>query len=235
MPSLADLPATSLVLACDMEPDQLERVVGATKNVNKVASYKIGAAIALQLGLAEVVRRIRAICQDAVIIYDHQKAGTDIPDTATEFMKTLRRCAVDAVILFPLAGPATQSSWITAAQANKLDVIVGGHMTHGEYLASEGGYIDDAAVPRLFEAAAESGIRNFVVPGNQPQAIERIRNTVSKGEANVALFAPGFVTQGGDLTDAARIAGPRFHAIVGRHIFNAPDPGAAAQQMTQKL
>lgn len=232
---LAVLPPTSLVLACDMPAEQLSSIVRATHRVPKVRTYKIGAALALELGLRTAVDQIRAAAEDAVVIYDHQKAGTDIPDTAKGFMATLSRAGVDAVILFPLSGPVTQKAWITEAQEHGLDVIVGGYMTHDEFLRSEGGYIDDDAVERLFRLAGDSGVRHFVVPGNHPDAIAKIRSYVDIEDGSVGLWAPGFVTQGGKLTEAARVAGPRFHAIVGRQIFRDPDPETAARQMSSEL
>jgi orotidine-5'-phosphate decarboxylase len=235
------LPRTSLVLACDMPPDQLTRVVQATASVPEVAAYKIGAALALELGLGVVVKEIRNLAPEALIIYDHQKASTDIPDTGLAFMDAMKRCGVDAVILFPLSGPATETAWITAAQGEGLEVIVGCHMTHAEFLASDGGYIDDEAVARAYELARDRGIRDFVVPGNNPAAIRDIRARVETGDNGVLpdevvrYFAPGFVAQGGEITEAAHAAGSNWHAIVGRGVYATADPAAAARQLASKL
>ena len=182
MAALADLPRTSLVLACDMPPQDLTRVVKETATVPEVAAYKIGAALALELGLGIVAREIRNIASDALIIYDHQKASTDIPDTGVAFMEALKRCDVDAVILFPLSGPATETAWIAAAQGEGLDVIVGCHMTHAEFLVSDGGYIEDEAVGRAYELARDRGVRDFVVPVTIRKRSERFELASKPGK-----------------------------------------------------
>lgn len=235
MPRLADLPATSIVLACDMPPERLKDVARATATVAGIEAYKIGAALALEMGLAEVARTIRAVAPGATLIYDHQKAGTDIPDTAPGFMQALARCGMDSVILFPLAGPATQTAWITAAQEAELDVIVGCHMTHPQFLESEGGYVADSAVARAYKMARDRGVTDFVVPGNKPEVIEIIRSQIEAPGDKLRYFAPGFVAQAGEITAAAKAAGSNWHAIVGRGIFGSPNPAEAARQLTAKL
>ena len=98
------------------------------------------------------------------IIYDHQKAGTDIPDMGAKFMEACK--GFDAVILFPQAGPDTEKAWIKAAQDAKMHVIIGGEMTHSGYLNETGGFLENNAPARIYEIAASMGVSEFVVPGN---------------------------------------------------------------------
>ena len=174
--------------------------------------------LALEVGLPTVVAETRKHT-DKPLIYDHQKAGTDIPATGEAFMQMLKRVGMDAVILFPMAGPQTQSAWTMGARNAGLGVILGGHMTHPAYLASDGGYITDAAVDTIYERAAEDHITDFVVPGNKPEVIQRIRERLTEVVDNAAFYAPGFITQGGSISEAAKAAGARWHAIVGRALF----------------
>jgi orotidine-5'-phosphate decarboxylase len=51
----------------------------------------------------------------------------------------------------------------------------------------------------------------------------------------LTFFAPGFVAQGGEITEAAKAAGKFWHAIVGRAIYEAEDIRKAAEEMTSKL
>lgn len=224
----------SIIPACDTPLDVAVALIEATRDLDAVGAYKIGATLALSHGLPTVVRIIRDLTQKP-IIYDHQKAGTDIPDTADMFMGALQSHGVDSVIIFPMAGPATQRAWVTAAQHHQLHVIVGGVMTHRGFLASDGGYVRDDAPRRIYEAAASSGVTSFVVPGTNPTTIGAVRRYVRKHCANPILFAPGFVRQGGKINDAARAAGSHWHAIVGRAIYEAPDMRKATVELCANL
>src|SRR4051812_4749951 len=97
----------SIIPACDVDFAQFERILRETANIPEIGAYKIGAALALSEGLRSVVKIARKYTQKP-LIYDHQKAGTDIPDTGKQFASTIKSCGIDAVILFPFAGPTTQ-------------------------------------------------------------------------------------------------------------------------------
>lgn len=224
----------SIIPACDVSFSEFERLLDATADLEGIGAYKIGAALSLSIGLPKVVSAVRDRCTKPVI-YDHQKAATDIPETAKFFMQVLANAGIDAVILFPQAGPATQRAWVSAGDDAGLNVIVGGLMTHQSYLAGEGGYIRDDAPSAIYENASSSGVTHFVVPGNKPEAIKSIRDLVDRHCRNPIFYAPGFVTQGGQITDAARAAGSRWHAIVGRAIFEAPDMREAALSLCSHL
>lgn len=224
----------SIIPACDGDFDRFIDIVRGTHDIGKVSSYKIGAALCLSVGVATVVKAAREIT-DKPLIYDHQKAGTDIPDTAGAFMEALASAGVQAVILFPLAGPDTQAAWTTAAQASGLVVIVGGYMTHPQFLSSEGGYVSTEATDRIFGAAANQGVTDFVVPGNKPEVIRRVRQHLAATRADIAFFAPGLIRQGGRLSDAARVAGPRWHAIIGRALYESTDIRREAVALTAHI
>lgn len=228
------MPIRSLIPACDIELDRFEELVSAIHGMPQVGAFKIGAALGLSHGLPKVVATARRYT-DKPLIYDHQKAGTDIPDTAPAFMETLANSGIDAVILFPFTGPVTQSSWTQAAIESGLDVIVGAHMTHQGFLATDNGYITTDATERIYASAALAGVTHFVVPGNQPDVIRRVRDVVSEEQDDPVFYAPGFIAQGGSVSEAASAAGTRWHAIVGRAIFDAADPQAAVSSLSHNL
>lgn len=212
----------SIIPACDVTMARYEEILKHTACMPQVGAYKLGASLALSEGLPRLVETARRYTSKP-LIYDHQKACTDIPDTGLEFLKTLKRSGVDAIIFFPLSGPATQSSWIAAARDVGLPVIAGGHMTHEMFLLSQGGYIDDSSVEKMYEMSASLGIKDFVVPGNKPSVIANVRRLLAKHGMIPVFYAPGFISQGGKLSDAAVEAGPNWHAIVGRAIYEAKD------------
>jgi orotidine-5'-phosphate decarboxylase len=245
----------SVIPACDVPFETFRDIVKETAAVEKVGAYKVGVAF-LDIGLKKVVDTAREFTNKP-IIYDHQKAGTDIHEaTPDAFMDSMKRAGVNAVILFPQAGPITQYEWIKAAQARDLGVIVGGEMTHPRYLEgdmSEGkknyteifkelgmrpltGYLRKFAPEDMYELAARMGITDFVVPGNKPERISHFKEIIQKaGVENPVFYSPGLVAQGGEITEGAEAAGENFHAIVGRGIYKAEDKKAAALEHTSKI
>ncbi len=225
----------SVIPACDVETlEQFEDLVKQTADVDGIGGYKIGFELGLGFGLPAVVAAARKHT-DKPIIYDHQKAGTDIPDTGKNYAKLMKRSGVDTVIFFPQAGPETERAWIYHALDNGLKVIVGGRMTHPAYSVSEGGFITDEGALDMYRIAAKAGINNFVVPGNKPDVIKQVRDVVEAEGVNPVFYAPGFIAQGGSISDAAKVAGNNFHGIVGRGIYGAKDMHAAAVEHCSQL
>src|SRR3989344_5471565 len=168
----------SVLPACDVETlEQFEKLIEQTTDVDGIGGYKIGFELGLGFGLSAVVDVARKYT-DKPIIYDHQKAGTDIPDTGKNYARLMKRAGVDTVIFFPQSGPETERAWIYHALDNGLNVIVGGRMTHPAYSVSEGGYITDEGALDMYRIAARAGINNFVVPGNKPDVIKQIRDVI---------------------------------------------------------
>lgn len=212
----------SVIVAADV-PDiyHLKDLAAAVKDVPGIGGFKLGFSLGLQ-DLTTSVQIVRHYMGATFpIIYDHQKAGTDIPDTGKKFAKVLKDSGVDAVILFPFAGPATQEAWTTACFDAGLQVITGGVMTHPQFLVSEGGYIADESVERIYRNACKWGGTHFVVPGTKLDWVKRIRGWLINelNESNFVLYAPGFITQKGDISECGQAAGDKWHAIVGSAIY----------------
>lgn len=225
----------SVIPACDISNlRKLNRVVMETCGIEKIGGYKIGLELVIPFGLKKVVSTIRKHT-DLPIIYDHQKAGTDIPEMGEKFCNVCKAAGVNAVILFPQAGNVTATEWIRAAKNAGLGVIVGGEMTHPGYLAKNGGFIADDAPKRIYEIALSLGVTEFVVPGNKPEKILEYKQLIEARGVNPVFYSPGLVAQGGELTEAAKAAGRRWHAIIGRGIYEAKDMRKAAIELTNKL
>ena len=227
----------AVVVAADVKRiEDLEELVRETCEVEGIGGYKVGAILALRYGLTEIVNKIREYTS-LPIIYDHQKAGTDIPQLGEKFAEVVAESGVDGIILFPFGGAATEREWIRACQDAGLVVLVGGHMTQKEFLAWEGGFIADGAPKRMYEIAAEWKVRDFVVPGNKIEFVRLYRKLLERklGKGNFALWAPGFIAQGGVITKYALAAGPIWRAIVGSAIYKAKDKKKAAQIVTSQI
>lgn len=224
----------SIIPACDIPLQDYIGLVADTADVEGVGGYKIGFYLGLGYGLDKVVNLTRKLTNKP-IIYDHQKAGTDIPDTGSKFVEVCKNSGVDAIILFPQSGPETEKAWIKSALDQGLGVIVGGLMTHPKYKRSEGGYIADEAIMEIYVNAADLGVKDFVVPGNKPDAIREIREILENKGIAPTFYAPGFVAQGGEISNAAKTAGYSWHAIVGRGLYEAKDIKQVALDLTSKL
>ncbi len=228
-----------LIPACDTtDLEKFEEVVRATAENERVAGYKIGFMLGLTHGLSRVAEVARTHTPDKRLIYDHQKAGTDIGDVrmARNFTQTVQRAGFDTIILFPLSGPVTQTAWTGEALQTGLNVIVGGHMTHSGYVARDGGYLRDDAPEEIYRRAARHGVTNFVVPGNKLEEVLKYRRILKEeGLENPALFAPGFIAQGGDISETGRAAGENFGAIVGSALMDSTDVKTTAEELTRQL
>ncbi len=209
-----------------------EEIVKNTCDINGIGAYKIGFELVIPFGLRKVLQTIRSITE-LPIIYDHQKAGTDIPATGEKFMNACK--GVDAVIIFPQAGPVTELEWIRAAKKAGIRIIVGGEMTHPGYLEDEEGFLRKDAPERIYNIAADQGVTDYVVPGNRPKKIAEYRALLEKKGVRPILYSPGLIAQGGSLTEGAKAAGSNWHAIVGRAIYNADKIKEKATELVQAL
>ncbi len=222
----------SIIPSCDV-PDlnKLKSLVKETCSVDSIGAYKIGLELCLPFGIPKVVEVVRKFT-NLPIIYDHQKAATDIPDLGEKFAKAVK--GVDAVILFPFTGPETEKAWIKACKKEKLGIIVGGEMTHKGFLEKDGGFLENNAPLKIYEIAAKSGINDFVVPGNKPGKIKEYKEFLEKPGIIPIFYSPGLIAQGGKISEGAKVA-ERWHAIVGRALYNSKNINKSAKELCKIL
>ena len=223
----------SIIPSCDVRTlEELRKLVSETCDVKGVGAYKIGFELVIPYGMEKAVAEIRKITK-LPVIYDHQKAATDIPEMGEKFVAACKD--VDAIILFPQSGPMTEREWIKAVQKAKKTVIVGGEMTHQGYLEESGGWLRNDAPEKIYSIAAGLGVADYVVPGNKPEKILRYRKLLEAKGIKPIFYSPGLVAQGGSITEGAKAAGERWHAIVGRGIYGAKNMKKAAQELVSQL
>ncbi len=233
----------SVIVAADVSTTgRLVMLASAVKEIPGISGVKLGIEQGLD-SLFAATRNVRDNCLGSVIVYDHQKAGNDIPKMGAKFANKLKSCGVDAAILFPFAGPSTQRAWTEACVGEGLRVLIGGMMTHPQFLHCEGGYIADDTPERIYKLGIEQGVTDFVMPGNKLDWVERITGwlTGGLGADGYDSYAPGFITQKGDISECGKLIRGRFHAIVGSAIYGEDKPAtpdemrAAAMLCTSKL
>jgi orotidine-5'-phosphate decarboxylase len=215
----------TVIVAADTEAIvDFRKLLEATKDIAGIGGYKLGMLMGLE-GIGWSVAKIREkFTGKFPVIYDHQKAGNDIPEMGGPLARKLKSSGIDAAILFPFAGPATQKEWTKACQGEGLTVLTGGIMTHPNFLVSEGGYISDDAPERIIKMAIELGVTDFIAPGNKVPWVDKIRSWAEEalGTDGFTINAPGFIKQHGVLSDCAKVAGNRWHAIIGTAIYGKP-------------
>jgi orotidine-5'-phosphate decarboxylase len=211
--------------------DQALRLVCRVAGRESVYGFKLGFSLGLGYGLPETVRRIRE-WTDKPLIYDHQKAATDIPDTGQLFGDVMKKAGITEVILFPHTGPRTLEAWTKAMQERQLKVIVGAVMTHAAYLVSEGGFIADAAAVAIYRQAAQLGVAAFVVPLTKPELVAKLAVEVPFTQKQ-EFYSPGFGAQGGDPAQFPMLA--KHYLIMGRSLFAAADPAKELAKVESQL
>ena len=74
----------SIIPSMDVDLADMVRIIDNVKNLKKeVGGLKIGSLLIWKYGLEKVVSEIKSVC-DLPIIFDAQKAGTDIPSIVEE-------------------------------------------------------------------------------------------------------------------------------------------------------
>ena len=232
----------SIVPGLDCRPDRGAEIARGVQGVTAVHAFKLGSwKGTLRPGLDAYVQAVGPYLNGRKLIYDHQKAGTDIPDLE-DALPDLVDAGVHAVIFFPFGGAETLERWTRSAVDAGLSVIVGGHMTQKRFLWSEGGFIHDEAPERIYRTAVQLGVREFVVPGNKPEFVDKYKGIIEDElrqlgaeEEEFGLYAPGFIKQGGDISETGRVAGKRWHAIVASILVNALNVEAAARELASQI
>lgn len=225
-----------IVPALDTEShEHLERVVRETTKLPGVAGYKLGLTSVLRDGLQESVRRLRDLT-DLPILYDHQKAGPDMPDMAVKYTGMCKEADVDGLILFPVAGPTAVDMFVGEAVRAGLVPVVGGEIPVPDYSVSGGGYMLDDALDRILVRAVANKADHFVLPANDLAKITRWSNWISTNVSAPLVLLTGFGSLGGSMESfAAAVPCKRRFAIVGRLITGAKSPGDAAARLFDEM
>ena len=226
-----------LVPALDLETlDDLKRVVDATCDIDEVIEYKLGMHAVLHIGLFNAVKAIREFTEKPVI-YDHQKAGADMPDSAGGFVRICEQTGISGLILYPVAGPTAVREFVTHSLNAGLDPVVGGHIPVPDYAISGGGYLADDTVDRIMSLAAGLGATHFVLPANEPENIQRRSEWLLTHVIEPVLYVTGIGPLGGSITESFQAAQgiATRRAIIGRRICAADDPHGATQTLADEM
>lgn len=165
----------------------------------------------------------------------------DIPNTVAKAVESISRLPVRMTTLHTCGGREMMSWAVKAQQQHKPDLLILGVTVLTSMSAAglaETGPTDspEKQVVRLGRLAVDSGLRGLVC---SPLELAPLRAVLP---ADIALVTPGIRPRGADAGDQTRIMTPgeaarcgASHIVVGRPIFKAPDPVAAARAILAEL
>ena len=203
-----------MILALDVtsKADAL-RVANAARNY--VDAIKINWPLILAAG-PEIIREVSKLKD---VICDLKIA--DIPNTNRLIVEQAIARGATAVIAHGFTG---EDSLRACVEAAKGQVFVVTEMSH------PGGKQFTAPIAdKLAVLAKEAGARGIVAPATRPERIADLRKIIGKME----IISPGVGAQGGKASDAIK-AGADY-IIVGRAIYESPDPGSVAKALAEEV
>jgi len=204
-----------LLLALDVS--NVERARSVAQAVRgQVDGIKVNWPLILSAGLGIV----REFADLGYVLCDFKVA--DIPNTNRLIVEEAVRARASGVICHAFAGEDSVRACVEAA--GSADVFVVTELSHPggqEYTAK---FAEDFA--RL---AVRAGAAGIIAPATRPDRIRALRGIVGAR----LILAPGVGAQGGKVSDA--IAAGADAVIVGRTIYEAKDPAAAARGIVDEL
>jgi orotidine-5'-phosphate decarboxylase len=204
---------TRIILALDVTSrNEALRVVGAVKGY--VDAIKINWPLVLGAGpemITELSKYKGVICDFKI---------SDIPNTNRLIVEQAMARGASACICHGFVGDDSVKACVDAAKGQVFVLTEMSHPGGKQYTAP--------VADKLAALAKASGARGIVAPATRPERISMLREIVGDME----IITPGVGAQGGKASDALK-AGADF-VIVGRAIYEAPDPEAAARALAEE-
>jgi orotidine-5'-phosphate decarboxylase len=206
---------TELILALDVTARSRALEI-AQSCAPYLDAIKIGYPLVLSCGLS-LAQELSSL--DLPLIADFKVA--DIPSTNTLICEQVFDAGFHAVIAHGFPGEDSLRACVESAHAYGGSVYVVAEMSHPgamEFFPPVAG--------RIASLAVQSGAEGIIAPATRPERIRSLRDIVGKKK----IYSPGVGVQGGDLDKAASLADG---IIVGRSIYQAPDPAEAARHISR--
>ncbi|TAJ45364.1 orotidine-5'-phosphate decarboxylase [Methanofollis fontis] len=203
---------TDLILSLDVT-DRSEALRIAAAVAPEADAIKVGYPLVLAAGLG--------IAHDLAelglpLIADFKVA--DIPNTNTLICEQVFAAGFSAVIAQGFPGPDSVLACVDAARAAGGECYVVAEMSHPGART----FFSEGVPERLCAIVAETGADGIIAPATRPERVRALREQVGTKK----ILSPGIGAQGGD---PAAIAALVDGMIVGRSIYGAEDPAAAAR------
>jgi orotidine-5'-phosphate decarboxylase len=202
-----------------------------------VCAVKLNHHLILPLGLFDRVQQILKLAHEYELPTIMDCKINDIGSTNKVIAENYYKAGFEAVIANPFVGwkEGLQPVFEVARQVRK-GVILLCYMSHEAAWEGYGQTIQEAKTGTRtlqYVAFAKKALKwnadGIVVGATYPEKIEEIAKITTD---KVPIYSPGVGIQGGDIESTMK-AGARY-LIVGRTIFNAPNPASMARQIREK-
>ncbi len=203
-----------IILALDVKSraDAL-RVVDAAKD--HIDAVKVGWPLILAAGpdiISDIAKLKDVICDMKI---------ADIPSVNTLIVDQAVRRGASAVICHGFVGDDSVKACVDAAKGQAFVVTEMSHPGGKQFTAP--------VADKLAALAKSAGARGIVAPATRPERIADLRKIIG----GLEIISPGVGAQGGKASDTIK-AGADY-IIVGRAIYESPDPKAAAKTLADEV
>jgi len=207
-------PKNRLILALDVTGH--DRAVAV---VESARDYLDAVKINWPLVLGAGPSIISELSESAFIICDFKIA--DIPNTNRLIVEQARALGASAVIAHGFTGEDSLRACIDAIEGQVFVVAEMSHPGGQEFTTPHS--------ERMAQMAKELGALGIVAPATRPERISRLREIIG----TLKIISPGVGAQGGNASDA--IAAGADFIIVGRAIYDSPDPAGSAAKIAEEI
>lgn len=202
---------TDLILALDAT--EKKRAIAIAKAcAPHIDAIKLGYPLILSSGLA-IARDLEEF--DLPLIADFKVA--DIPNTNRLIAEQVFDAGFASIICHGFTGKDSVQACVDVSLDYGGACFVVAEMSH----PGATGFFHGGAAEKIAHLAMECGADGIIAPATRPERVRELRKIVGSRK----ILSPGVGAQGGD---AAAIASIVDGIIVGRAIYEAADPGAAA-------
>lgn len=185
-----------------------------------IDTIKIGYPLTLSEGLKSI--EILKENFDFTVICDYKLA--DIPVTNEKIAKLSYEKGADYIIIHGFLGADSVKACLDVASQHNKDIFLLSEMSHpGADMFLK------FASEDIVKMGLDLGIKNYVAPSTKIDRLSRIRRLVGDGSF---IISPGVGAQGGDPKETLKYADA---LIVGRSIYEAPDPEIAIKNIIKSL
>jgi orotidine-5'-phosphate decarboxylase len=206
-----------LILALDIT-DRAKAVGIARACAPSLDALKLGYPLVLSAGIA-VVRDLLPL--GLPLIADFKVA--DIPDTNEAICTLAFDAGFSAVIAHAFPGEDALSACVGVAHARGGACYAVAEMSH----PGAAGFFHGGVAERLAALAARCGADGIIAPATRPDRVARLRTIVGSRK----ILSPGVGAQGGEVEKVLDLVDG---IIVGRAIYDAADPAAAAEKFRER-
>lgn len=207
---------TELILALDVTVKKKALAI-AHECAPHLDAIKVGYPLILSCGLS-VAQELEA--EDLPLIADFKVA--DIPNTNRLIAEQVFDAGFSSIICHGFTGKDAVQACVDTASDYGGACFVVAEMSH----PGATGFFHGGTAEKIAALAMECGADGIIAPATRPERVKVLRGIVG----NRKILSPGVGAQGGDADEVARMVDG---IIVGRAIYEADNPGTAAERFAR--